>query len=782
MRLLLLLVLVAAVAVAAPRVSVSFDSDWRFLKSDASGAEKADFSDSSWRTLSVPHDWSIEGPFDEKNPTGGAGGFLPAGVGWYRKHFPAPREFARRRVFIDFDGVMANSDVWINGVHLGKRPYGYVSFRYELTRYLNFGPNGKNVLAVRADNSAQPASRWYAGAGIYRHVRLLATDPVHIDQWATFVSTPKVSPQAATVHAKTAVVNQSAAARTVAVQFMIVDPNGKAIGTGKANAVTIEAGKTAAFDQFMNVNSPELWNLETPSLYKIVVSVIEGENALDLESIKFGIRDAHFEADTGFWLNGKNFKLKGVCLHQEAGGLGAAVPDAAWERRFAALKELGVNAIRTAHNPPSPDFLDLCDRMGILVMDEMFDCWTVAKNPYDYHLYFREWSKIDTRDTVKRDRNHPSVVLYSAGNEIHDTPKADLAKEILRGLLDTFHEFDPTRPVTQALFRPNVSHDYDDGLADMLDVIGQNYRENEILKAHADKPSRKIIGTENGHDRRVWLALRDNPPYAGQFLWSGIDYIGESRHWPVIGAASGLLDRIGVLKPTGLERESWWSEKPVVHIARRVARAQATPDDPGFNPLQRVQTVFADWTPSNIAPHHESVESVEVYSNCKEVEMSLNGKSMGTKPLPADASPRAWTVPFESGSIKAVCRNNGQITASEELRTAGKPARIALSVDRARLANDWNDVAYVTAHIVDAKGVTVPDASDLIQFKITGPGAIAAVDNADIESHEPFQSSSRHAYQGRCVAIVRANGPGRIAVGAAADDLTETSVRIEAVR
>lgn len=779
MRLLFALACFSTVALAQSRVTLDFDSDWRFLKSDAPGAEKPDFPDNSWRTLNVPHDWSIEGPFDQKNPTGGAGAFLPAGTGWYRKHFAIPQAFASRRVFIDFGGVMANSDVWINGFHLGRRPYGYSSFRYELTGHLHFGPNDENLLAVRADNSAQPASRWYAGAGIYRHVRLLTTSPVHLDHWATFVSTPKAAADGATVSVQTAVLNQSDSTRTVAVQFMLVDPQGNAIRTVKAAPVAIEAGKLGSFRSSLDVASPALWDLDHPALYKLVASVIEADNALDLDTTPFGIRDARFEPATGFWLNGSNFKLKGVCLHQEAGGLGTAVPDRAWERRILALKQLGVNAIRTAHNPPSPDFLALCDRLGMLVMDESFDVWTVAKNPYDYHLFFRDWSRTDVADMVKRDRNHPSVILYSAGNEIRDTPQAEAAKATLHGLVDTFHEYDPTRPVTQALFRPNVSHDYDDGLADILDVIGQNYRENEILKAHADKPTRKIVGTENGHDRRVWLALRDNPPYSGQFLWTGIDYLGESRRWPVIGSGSGLLDRTGALKPTGMERESWWSDRPVVHIVRRTAHAEATPDDPGFTPLQRAQTAFHDWTPAKLDAHEETVE---VYSNCEQVELSLNGKSLGSQPLNPDASPRVWKVPFEAGVLSAVGKNKGQDAASETLTTAGKAAKIRLTIDRPRLTANWNDVAYLTAEIVDEKGIPVPSATNLISFSVKGPGTIAAVDNGDNASHEPFQASSRSAYEGRCIAILRATATGRISVSAAADGLSAATLPIQSER
>ncbi len=776
MRVLALLCLAWA-AIAAPRTTIPFDSDWRFLKSESPGAEAPDFNDSGWRALSVPHDWSIEGPFDEKNPTGGAGAFLPSGVGWYRKHFPAPNDWNGRRVFIEFDGIMANSDVWINGAHLAKRPNGYVSFRYELTGHLKFGAGNQNVIAVRVDNSQQPASRWYAGAGIYRHVRLLAMDRVHIGQWATFVSTPKVAASSATVHAQTVVINQSEIPRKVSVKFGITDPRGTKIGGSKPLTQTIQPGKSAAYGESIEVKSPQLWSLDHPDQYKLQAAVVDGAKVLDFETIPFGIRDAHFDAPTGFWLNGQNFKLKGACLHQEAGGLGTAVPDSAWERRIAALKKLGVNAIRGAHNPPSPDFLDICDRMGILVMDEMFDVWTVRKLPYDYHLYFREWSKTDTRDTVMRDRNHPSIILYSAGNEIRDTPQAEMAKDILRGLVDTFHQFDPTRPVTQALFRPNVSHDYEDGLADILDVVGQNYRENELLKAHQNKPTRKIVQTETQHDRRAWLMMRDNAPFSGQFLWTGIDYLGESRRWPLVGAGSGLLDRTGVLKPAGLERESWWSEKPVVHIVRRVGREQTTPDDPGFNPLQRSQSVFPDWTPANTTAHEETVE---VYSNCAEVELTLNGKSLGTKPLPEDASARVWTVPFESGTIRAIGRNKGKMVASEELRTAGKPAGIALATDHPHLRTDWNDVSYITAQIVDDKGVLTPSAAGLVQFNISGPGVIVALDNADNASHELFQTDARHAYQGRMVAIVRATGAGRINLSASAEGLASGSLGIDA--
>jgi beta-galactosidase len=763
-------------AFAGARVTENFDADWKFFKGDATGAEQPEFTDANWRRLNLPHDWSIEGPFSETNKTGGAGGFLPGGTGWYRKHFLLPENFSRGCVFVEFDGVMANSDVWINGLHLGHRPNGYVSFNYDLTGRLNFGDQ-ENVIAVRADNSAQPASRWYSGAGIYRHVRLVVTDEVHIAPWGVFVSTPEVSRTQATVRVQTTITNSSDTAREITVQTSLLAPNGKAAASIESSVI-IANGHAETVTQQIKIANPKLWNLDDPKLYRAETKIHEGSNSLDAETTTFGIRDAHFEADTGFWLNGKNFKIKGVCLHAAGGAFGAAVPLAIWESRLKTLKSLGVNAIRTAHNPPAPEFLDLCDRLGFLVMDEFFDCWTVGKNPFDYHLYFTDWSQTDERDTILRDRNHPGVIIYSVGNEIHDTPKAELAKGILKNLVAVAHAADPTRPVTQGLFRPNVSHDYDDGLADLLDVVGQNYREQEILAAHEQKPARKILGTENTHLRQQWVAMRDHAPYAGQFLWTGVDYLGEARNWPAVGHGSGLLDRTGEMKPLAFERASWWQAAPMVRIVRRVAPTDLMPSDPGYGGEERhTQVLFADWTPKNSAPHDENVE---VYSNCKEVELFLNGKSLGAKPLNADASPRVWKIPFAPGKLKAVARNDGKIVASDELVTAGKPAKILLATDREKLALDWDAVARVAVSVTDKNGVVVPDADDLITFKISGPGVIAAVDNGGNASHEPFQAGERHALQGRCVAFVKATASsGKIILTASAPGLADNSISIK---
>lgn len=765
---------------ANARVTPPFDADWRFLRADALGAEQPQFDDGAWRVLNVPHDWSIEGPFAQTNKTGGAGAFLPSGIGWYRKHFTLPKNSTGKILSIEFDGVMQNSDVWINGFHLGHRPYGYVSFWYDLTGHVTF--DGDNVLAVRTDTSQQPASRWYSGAGIYRHVRLIATDPVHFEHHGIFISTPAASAAQATIEIQSMVRNESEAARQIVMQTTVFSPAGKRVASVESTNV-VTNGTSTGLTQRIALPRPALWNLDDPKLYRAISKIISSNATLDEVPTVFGIREFHFAADTGFWLNGKNFKIKGVCLHHEGSAFGAAVPLDVWEQRLKALKALGVNAIRTAHNPPAPEFLDLCDRMGFLVMDEFFDCWTVAKNPYDYHLYFKEWSHTDERDTILRDRNHPSIILYSVGNEIHDTPKAEMAKEILKGLVEVAHAADPTRPVTQALFRPNASHDYDDGLADMLDVIGQNYRENEILAAHQQNPARKIIGTENHGDRAAWLALRNNPPYAGQFLWSGIDYLGESRRWPVIAAGSGLLDRTAAPKPMAFERQSWWSDKPMVFITRRVATNALSPTDPGYEPspqdvLRRPQILFADWTPKNSQPHDETVE---VYSNCKQVELLLNGKSLGVQPLPVDASPRVWKVKYAPGVLKAVARDSGKVMASDKLKTAGAPNGIRLSASNSKVADDWDGVVFVRADVVDRDGTEVPLANNSINFSISGPGIIAAVDNADNASHEPFQAGSRRAFEGRCVAFVKATAPkGKIVVTASSPELKNDSINIKA--
>ena len=771
------------------RSIINFDSNWHFLKDDAKGAEVSAFDDSKWRKLDVPHDWSIEGTYNETNPTGRGGGYLPAGIGWYRKTFTLNENDAKRKISVEFDGVMANSDVWINGFHLGKRPNGYISFSYELTGHLKFGKGEKNVLAVRADNSLQPASRYYTGAGIYRHVRLVITNPIHIAPRGIYVRSTQVNDKKANLNLQIQVTNESSAIAVVSVSTTITDPSGKIVKTVESNIGTaavsttltdpsgkivktveanqlIQAGRTGTVNLSFEVLSPQLWDTNNPNLYHAMTQIKSGKVIIDEHTTSFGIRDSKFEATTGYWLNGKNIKIKGVCLHHDGGALGSAVPLGVWEHRFKLLKEVGVNAIRTAHNPVAPEFLDLCDRMGFLVMDESFDTWTVAKpgGEKGYNLYFNDWWKQDTRDLVVRDRNHPSIILYSVGNEIRDNLNDSSGFKRYKDQQDLVHQFDSDRPVTMALFRPGSSKVYTNGFAETMDIVGQNYREKELVELHQAKPQLKVIGTENGQELSEWLILRDNPYMAGQFLWTGFDYLGEAK-WPEISNKQGLFDRVGNWKQLSYQRQSWWSDKPVVHIMRK-------DDNAG------VGNWVANWTPLDFGTYDAA--SIQVYSNCDEVELFLNGKSLGVQQKSTRDAPRSWDITFEKGSLKAVAKNKGQIVATDEQITAGDPEKIVLTVDRSCLSKNPDEVSFVTAQVVDANGIVCPNVEKLIKFSITNTGEIIALDNGNIISHENYQGSERQAYNGRCLAVVRALATkGQFTVTASSADLKSGSITIE---
>ncbi|MBO9622552.1 MAG: DUF4982 domain-containing protein [Sphingomonas sp.] len=762
-------------ALAQPTERVSIDKDWRLLVGDQVDAMAPGLDDSGWKQVDVPHDWAIAGPFDEKARATGSGGWLPTGVAWYRKHFRLPENARGRRVFVELDGVMDRGGVWINGQHVGYRPYGYSSVRYELTPFLK--AEGDNVLAVRADTSAQPASRWYAGGGIYRHARLAISGNQYFEPWGVAVRSSLTSRRAgAEVAIVASVRNAADATGRGKLAVVIRAPDGSVVARGEGSEAALDGTHTTELRADLHVVNPRLWDPRDPALYTAEVTLTGADGTvLDRQTERFGIRDARFEAASGFWLNGRNIKLKGVAIHADGGAFGMAVPLAMYERRLRGLMKLGVNAVRTAHHPFSPEFLDLCDRLGLIVMDEAFDQWTVAKNPYDYHLFFTDWSSIDARDFARRDRNHPSVVIWSIGNEIHDTPYPLVAKSIIERLTKIFHAEDPTRPVTMALFRPNTTGDYQNGLADMLDVVGQNYREKELAKAHADKPSRKILGTENSKNRDSWLIVRDDPAYAGMFLWTGVDYLGEADRagWPVIGNPSGLVDRTDFVKPIGWERASWWAETPVVKIARRINEqvdTSALPTMVGVAmPQPKGPGALRDWSPENRAPHDEKVE---VYSNAASVELLLNGRSLGSKPRPADDSARRWDVPFEPGMIRAVARDAaGKVLASDELRTAGAPAAIRLIPEAPAMGSGFDDLGFVRVEVVDAKGVVVPSAADRVRIAIEGPAKLAAYDNGSPTEHTMFGEPERPVYGGHALVMLRGSGAGTVRVRATAPGL-----------
>ena len=605
-----------------------FNDGWLFKYGDAAGADAAAFADTAWRRLSVPHDWAIEGPnppadpFAQDAPSTGRGAYLPSGIGWYRKHFTLPATLSARKVFIEFDGVMANSTVYVNGTAIGTQPCGYTSFRYDITSAIKFGA-ADNVIAVKTDTSLQPSSRFYAGAGIYRHVRLLATDPVHIDQWATYVTTPAPTTTAATVKVTTAVVNSGAGPASVSLQGIVSGPDGKALAPVSTAAQTIAAGASATFAFDVPVANPQLWDLQRPNMYQLVVNVAVGGAVVDDDVIPFGIREIKFDA--GMTINGKAVKFQGAALHQDHHGLGMAAPQRAMQRRLAQLKAFGINAIRTSHEPPSPDFLELTDRMGLLVLEEFFDTWVAHKydDVGDFATYFSKattpptgaptvpggaagspWYQIVVAGTVARDRNHPSVALYSAGNEIRDSLAT--RTPILTKMIAIVNALDPGRGVTQALFRPADSGDTTGATSTLLDVFGGNYRTNEVVDTMPKSPTKSGVLTEMGTETTTWSTVMANPGLTGLFMWLGTDYLGEAPdEWPGTqgygpATARGILDAMGTARAAAYAWQKVWGlpATPLPAIGTTASKVVLTADHPTLltdpNDISFIKATIAD--------------------------------------------------------------------------------------------------------------------------------------------------------------------------------------------
>ena len=780
------------------------DPPWRFTLGDPAGAQQPSFDDRRWRSLNLPHDWSIEGTPDEKAPGGGGVGFFPGGTGWYRKTFRLPAGPKARTAWLEFDGVHMNSDVWLNGVPLGHRPNGYISFAYDVTQHLK---PGLNVVAVRVDNSRQPNSRWYTGSGIYRHVWLTLVDPLHVGHWGTQITTPRADSAGAQVFLRTRVENDHGKARRGTLRSVITDPDGREVAQGETPFLLPPGGKLE-LEQLLRVNSPRLWSVESPALYTLRSTVRDGARATDVALTPFGIRSIAYDKDRGFLLNGRRVKMRGVNLHHEAGGLGAAVPEQVWRRRLETLKAMGANAVRTAHNPPAPEFLHLCDSLGLLVMAEAFDEWTIGKVPEGYHKYFAEWSERDAADFVRRDRNHPSIVLWSAGNEIGEQATPDGA-QVLRRLMAIFHREDPTRPVTTG--NDKIAADGTPatlGFLNALDIVGYNYvdrwherRELFAAQDRHDHPEWKMIGTESGtifqsfderyslgddpavvrpnynygmlQAERLWKWITLNDYFAGNFMWTGIDYLGEST-WPFKGFASGAMDITGAPKDIYYLYQSLWTERPVLRLF------------PHWNwPGREGQTI-----------------PVLAYTNCNIVELFLNGRSLGEKRLefPAQGTSGGWNtyaeplvnptttdlhlswdVPYEPGVLRAVgSRRDGTPACDAEVRTAGPPSAVRLSVDRDRVTTGPGDVAHVTFEIIDSAGTVVPTAEPRVSFTAAG-GRMLLVDNANLRDLEPYRADQRRAFNGRGLAIVRAETPGVLRLSARAEGMRPASVRVPVV-
>ena len=737
----LLSILISYAVVA--RESRSLDNGWEFVLSDATIDQLAGVD--GWRTVDVPHDWSIEGEFDRSNPSGQGGAYLPAGIGWYRKSIRA--DFGvDERLFLEFDGVMACSSVFVNGKLAGYRPNGYVGFTYDITDLVTPGKDA--VIAVKVDNSVQPASRWYTGSGINRHVRLVSKNTCHIPMNGAFVSFNDGK-----IDIKTTVANMAKTGTKVSLQYILKDADGKTAARGNSPASQIEAGSQTEVSGSIDIKNPHLWSIDDPYLYTLEVSVMEGRKQLDTETVTTGLRTIRFDNEKGFFLNGQNMKMYGVCLHSDAGALGTAVPASVWEYRLQQLRKLGVNAVRMAHNPADPTLMELCDRMGFLVMAESFDTWNTPKNHAEkgYNLYFDEWWEADTRAMVEQARNHPSVVIYSVGNEIRDNLNNEQGFDKYRKQQDLVHSLDNTRPVTMALFRPNSSGVYRNGFAEMMDVVGQNYRVDELKAYHDAHPEKAIIGTENTHDVQSWLMLRDDPSLCGQFLWAGIDYLGEAA-WPQVMWSTSLLDATGGVKPAGLQRGSWWMNEPMVAFARHT-------DNNGAGAL------ISDWTPADLDTYDQAV--IEVYSNCQEVDVWINGEPQGRKPMPDNARPALYNVNFTPGVIDVRGYNDGTEAAKCYSVTVGDPQKIVIEKIGGRAGTGFDDVEILSVFIADDEGNVCPNNDCRIELKVEG-AALIAVDNADVLAHETSHKSAVfNTYQGRMTAYIRrTSATGKVTVTA----------------
>jgi beta-galactosidase len=761
--------------------TVSFDDGWKFHLGDVTGAQATTFDDSSWTALSVPHDWSISLPFTQNSPAGAGGGYLNGGTGWYRKTFTLPASSSGQKVFVQFDGVYMDSTVYLNGTQVGARPYGFSSFECDLTASAKFGAS--NVLAVRVNNQ-QPSSRWYSGSGIYRHTWLKTVSPVRVAYTGTAVTTPQVSAASATVNIAVTIQNDGTSAQSVTVSSAVGDATGTEVGAASSPATSVAAGKTATVTQTVTVANPKLWSIGSPTVYTAITTVSVGGAVADTYTTPFGIRSFAFDAKTGFSLNGAAVKLNGTCNHHDLGALGAAVNTRAIEKRLQQLKSMGVNALRTSHNPPAPEFLDIADRLGFLVMDEAFDCWDQAKNRYDYGRFFSQWSAIDIGDMVARDRNHPSVIIWSIGNEIQDSNNSDVAKALIAAVKAK----DATRVVGQAFLEASPGA----AVAPMEDVVGLNYAPYSYDSLHSSNPTWKFFASESSsavrsrgvyktpvtsniltssdnqcssYDNSVvswgtsaegsWSSVNTRAFIAGEFIWTGFDYIGEPTpyNWPSKSSYFGAIDTAGFPKDVFYFYQSKWNAAgpPMVHIA---------------------PTDWTNWTAG------QSV-TVFVYTNADSVELFLNGTSQGTKTMNASTAHLQWSVPFATGTLQAKATKGGTVVATDTVKTAGAATKLSLTADRTSIAADGRDLAYVEVDITDAQGVGVPRANDSIAVAVTGPGTLVGLDAGDATNHDPYKGTTHAAFNGKLMAIIQSTtAPGTVTVTATSGALTSGAISV----
>ena len=750
----------------------NFNFGWKFLKGDFVSAHQINYNDENLREIDLPHDWSIEGPFDKKWASGT--GYLPGGIGWYRKRFTIPKKDEEKKLFIYFEGIYNNSEIWINETNIGKRPNGYVSFYYDLTPYINFG--GENVIAVKVDHSKYADSRWYTGSGIYRNVKLIKTEAIYITPWGIYART-HLKGDKGIVELNVSIKSEKPALSLIMVINELHYDNG-IVGQNE-KVIEIEPDKELVITGKIEIENPKLWDIETPKLYTLISIVRDEKQILDRVETIIGFRNIQFDASKGFFLNGTNIKLKGICMHHDAGCLGAAVPKDVLNRRLNLLKELGCNAIRTSHNAFSPDFYDLCDKKGFLVIDEAFDEWELPKKKWvegrnigipskeGYAEFFEKWGKNDLRDQILRDRNHPCIIMWSIGNEIDypndpytyeilDTeknpqtsakfddklPHASQLGKVARELVNIVKKYDDSRPVTAGLASALVSNEV--GYADALDVVGYNYQEYRYEGDHVKYPKRIIYGSENGMALEAWNAVIDNDYIMGQFLWTGIEYLGEAAKFPIRNSMSGLIDLAGHEKPEYFFRQSLWNDKPMVYM--------------GVSEIEKQKKSL--WRHHEIYPHWnwklEQKLNITVFSNCQEVEIYSNGNSLGSKKV-ADFSEKelAWEVVFAPGELRAIGRNNKQDVASFSLQTAGEPTQLILRSNVMILKADKQDITHIEVIIADDKFIPVYSANNTIKCEISGPIRLLGMEDANATNTENYKDSQQNAFKGRLLVYIQ---------------------------
>lgn len=775
----------------------SIDKGWRFKLDSEADYSAADYDASSWRWLDLPHDWSIEGPASPSLAS--CTGYLSGGIGWYRKSFSVDESKSTGKVFLYFEGVYCRSTVWVNGHEIGYRPNGYVSFMYDITSYVNY--HLPNTVAVKVDHSRYADSRWYTGSGIYRDVYVVTSDKLHIDRWGVSVRTVQATPRKAVLEVTTELKNERGESATVAVRQKLLFA-GKPVAEG-VRKLTLAAGETASVAQTLTVGAPRLWDIDDPNLYELHTSVTENGMPVDEAVNTTGIREIRFDPDEGFFLNGRNRKMKGVCIHHDAGSLGAVAYRDVWERRLRSLKQLGCNAIRMSHNPQDALIYDLCDELGLLVMDEFFDEWELPKKKWiegwnvgehpnfdGSSSFFEQWWEQDVTDIVRHNRNHPSIVLWSVGNEVDypndpyshpvldregisqktvpgykpELPHADRIGIIGGRLAAKVRSIDTSRPVTGALAGVVMSNETTYPAA--LDVVGYNYTENRYRKDHELYPDRIIYGSETRHEPQNWYAVRDNDFIFGQFLWTGIDYLGESMRWPSRGFGSGLLDLAGFKKPRGYFRESLWSDTPMVYLGsmrdENVRKNTLTYD---LNPVWQ----YADG----------QLIRVVCYTNCDSVRLTLNGKPVAERPVRDRFDIPGWKLRYEPGTLKAEGYRDGKVVAETSLKSFTCPMKLRISADMERLAGKGR-IAHVVAEVVDKNGNPVFYADNMITCKVRGGGALLGMENADNGYTGSFAGNSLRAHHGKVMAyVVAAEEEGEMNVEFSAPWLKGGSVTIK---